>query len=196
MSIRLGPPENRLFLAVHSESLFSDLECDAIIGTLEDDRWNDARVSSATDSYGIVDARMRSVASQPLPVRLDGWPMSQVVDAIVRINGNAWRYALHSISQPDYPSVLLYDSQSQDHFARHIDAGETAATRKLSYSVQLSAPTDYVGGDLLVGGSNLQASRARGTLNLFSSVNQHEVTPVISGQRLAIVGWIHGPTFQ
>jgi PKHD-type hydroxylase len=62
--------------------------------------------------------------------------------------------------------------------------------------VQLSAPRDYQGCDLLVPHLGGQGSREQGSLTIFPSIHIHTVTPVYAGLRHAVVGWVHGPTMS
>ena len=67
--------------------------------------------------------------------------------------------------------------------------------RKLSFSLQLSDPDDYEGGNvqlLAEDGSSYIAPRKRGTIVLFDSRTQHRVLKVTKGTRKSIVGWVVG----
>ena len=67
--------------------------------------------------------------------------------------------------------------------------------RKLSFSLQLSSPDDYEGGNvqlLAEDGSSYIAPRKRGTIVLFDSRTQHRVLKVTKGTRKSIVGWVVG----
>ena len=71
--------------------------------------------------------------------------------------------------------------------------------RKLSFSIQLSDPDDYEGGNLQLldeGGSNYLAPRQRGCICLFDSRTQHRVLKVTKGTRKSIVGWVVGPRWK
>ena len=72
------------------------------------------------------------------------------------------------------------------------------AVRKLSFSVQLSDPDSYKGGDLLLKISNEPTSvkRTRGAVIFFPSYILHEVTPVKQGVRKSLVGWVTGPRWK
>ena len=68
--------------------------------------------------------------------------------------------------------------------------------RKLSFSIQLSDPDDYEGGNLQLMDENNKsyiAPRQRGTIILFDSRTPHRVQKVRSGERKSIVGWVVGP---
>ena len=64
--------------------------------------------------------------------------------------------------------------------------------RKLSFSVQLSHPNDYRGGDLLLNNGAESISKNKGSMTLFPSHTLHEVTPVTKGVRYSLVGWVIG----
>jgi PKHD-type hydroxylase len=71
--------------------------------------------------------------------------------------------------------------------------------RKLSFSLLLSDPDTYEGGNLqLLGedGKSYFAPRRRGVILLFDSRTQHRVQKVKSGVRKSLVGWVCGPRFR
>ena len=71
--------------------------------------------------------------------------------------------------------------------------------RKLSFSLQLSHPDDYEGGNVQFldeGGKSYIAPRQRGSIVLFDSRTQHRVLKVTKGTRKSIVGWVVGPRWK
>lgn len=75
----------------------------------------------------------------------------------------------------------------------------TEQIRKLSFSLQLSNPEDYEGGQFqLLDEQNKSyiAPRQRGTLILFDSRAMHRVRKVTKGTRKSIVGWCVGPRWR
>jgi PKHD-type hydroxylase len=71
--------------------------------------------------------------------------------------------------------------------------------RKLSFSLQLSGPDDYEGGNVQFideAGKSYFAPRKRGTIVLFDSRTQHRVLKVTKGVRKSIVGWTVGPRWH
>ena len=71
--------------------------------------------------------------------------------------------------------------------------------RKLSFSIQLSDPDDYEGGNFQLlddTGKSYIAPRKRGTIVLFDSRTQHRVLKVKKGLRKSIVGWVVGPRWK
>lgn len=71
--------------------------------------------------------------------------------------------------------------------------------RKLSFSLLLSDPDTYEGGNLQLldeTGKSYIAPRQRGVLILFDSRTQHRVQKVTKGVRKSVVGWVVGPRWK
>ena len=71
--------------------------------------------------------------------------------------------------------------------------------RKLSFSIQLSDPDSYEGGQFQLldeSGQSYIAPRQRGAIILFDSRAQHRVRKVTKGVRKSIVGWTVGPRWK
>ena len=76
---------------------------------------------------------------------------------------------------------------------------QTELVRKLSFTLQLSGPDDYEGGNVEFineANENYIAPRDRGTMILFDSRTQHRVNKVTKGTRRSIVGWVVGPRWK
>ncbi len=86
------------------------------------------------------------------------------------------------------------DGLAQDFVNENIEL-----IRKLSFSLQLSDPDDYEGGNVQLlseDGTSYIAPRERGTIILFDSRTQHRVLKVTKGTRKSIVGWTVGPRWK
>lgn len=113
------------------------------------------------------------------------WLMKEQNDAI-------WNFDIDLISSLQY---LHYGPLNW--YARHVDNGSPAvATRKLSMSVQLSAPSTFVGGKLRIWGQQPErhASQAQGSVTIFPCHLPHQANPVWWGSRHAVIAWCHGAT--
>ena len=78
-----------------------------------------------------------------------------------------------------------------------IQSGEYV--RKLSFTLQLSDPTDYRGGEvefLDSEGQRFLAPKQRGAMIVFDSRVRHRVRKVKEGTRKSIVGWVVGPRWK
>ena len=119
----------------------------------------------------------------------------KLTDAALAINNKFWQFDLDYIENLQYSS---YDN-TEDHYNWHMDmAFKSVHYRKLSFSLQLDDPETYEGCDLELdyGGKLIQTKREQGTLIVFPSYALHKVTPLKSGTRKSLVGWICGPKFK
>lgn len=79
----------------------------------------------------------------------------------------------------------------------NIQTGEYV--RKLSFTLQLSDPTDYRGGEvefLDSEGQRFLAPKQRGTMIVFDARTRHRVRKIKDGLRKSIVGWVVGPRWK
>ncbi|MBS0241394.1 MAG: Fe2+-dependent dioxygenase [Proteobacteria bacterium] len=80
-----------------------------------------------------------------------------------------------------------------DAYGIHVDDTIIDGSRTdLSFTLFLSSPYDYNGGELVIsgpGGEDAVKGNA-GSLVLYTSGTLHEVRPVTRGERLAAVGWV------
>jgi PKHD-type hydroxylase len=94
------------------------------------------------------------------------------------------------------PNIQLarYDASDQGHYTWHTDFAGVRPLRKISVSVQLSAPGDYDGGDLelFYGIQPQPLAKDRGAFLAFPSFMLHRVAPVTRGTRWSLVAWILG----
>jgi PKHD-type hydroxylase len=79
-----------------------------------------------------------------------------------------------------------------------VDRIVNGTVRKLSFTLQLSDPADYDGGELQLMNSKKPtiASREQGYVMVFPSYTLHEVTPVTRGTRYSLVSWVTGKPFK
>lgn len=103
--------------------------------------------------------------------------------------------SLESIQIAQYESTAFYDW--------HVDtfpAQENGMQRKLTISIQLSSPDDYLGGDFILGEkhgtNNVLLPKKQGSIMVFPSFIPHTVTPVTKGERFSAVGWMNGLAFR
>jgi PKHD-type hydroxylase len=121
-------------------------------------------------------------------------------EAVLELNARFFRFDLSGLAALQY---ALYGGPEGGHFDWHKDYGRDASDpaqepRKLTLSLQLSDGGDYKGCDLQVRAGNLidAAPRERGTLVAFPANVLHQVTPIESGTRRALVIWAVGPEFR
>jgi PKHD-type hydroxylase len=125
------------------------------------------------------------------------WLYARLEEMVLQINAQFYRYDLFGLVEAFQYTV--YEGAEGGHYGWHVDMGEkNYEPRKISLSLQLSDPSGYEGGDLilLAGDGELPAEKARGALIAFPSFVLHRVTPVTSGTRKSLVVWVAGPEFR
>jgi PKHD-type hydroxylase len=105
---------------------------------------------------------------------------------------------LNGAAQPRrFSRLMLSRTADGGFYGRHVDnawvgAGDERVRTDMSFTLFLSEPGSYDGGELLVEtqGGVYAAKPAAGDLVLYPSGDIHEVRPVTRGERLACIGWI------
>lgn len=93
--------------------------------------------------------------------------------------------------------LLVSRTADGGHYGAHIDnalmgAGEARIRSDISFTLFLSDPADYEGGELSIhhAGVAHEVRGSAGELVLYPSTSIHEVRPVTRGERIACVGWV------
>ena len=190
--------------AVACFPLLDDAACRAALAASQGARWEPGKTASPEGRPAQSGPRRSCALTRDVPPDL----LADVVDAVMRLGESSFGYALTGLHPDDPPQIMRY--APGDGFEWHFDCGIQAppyGTRKLSFSVQLSDPSSYDGGDLELAAYQLgydpailtaqrAAARGRGVLVAFGAFHVHRVSPVTRGTRYALVGWLHGPAFR
>jgi PKHD-type hydroxylase len=144
------------------------------------------------DDYRICDIAWLQVNHITLPI------YNKISSAIHLVNKELFNYDLTTIETLQYTK---YEATTQGCYKKHIDMAYGDGPkdcRKLSFSVQLSDPSEYSGGELWLHHNSTPeiANKKLGIITFFSSYVMHEVTPVTEGIRHSLVGWVRGPAFK
>ena len=105
---------------------------------------------------------------------------------------------LRAAAQPrQFSKLIISRTDSGGGYGHHVDnpfmgAGEYRLRTDLSFTLFLSDPADYEGGELEIelAGMTQSVKLPAGDLVLYPSTSLHRVAPVSSGSRLVCVGWI------
>jgi predicted 2-oxoglutarate/Fe(II)-dependent dioxygenase YbiX len=188
---------------VATAPLFSAAECQEVLDACSADAWTVAtkrNLSSADmlagrdheiESY--VDAAAKSRVEQPLPGGGDGPFAQRIAEQVLAMNEEVYGFRVVGLEEPW--RVMWYRSAQADHLIEHIDVGPQHPLRKLAFSVMLSDPDEFVGGDLVFSGRTFTRARAQGAVTLFPAFLPHLVSEMEHGDRKVIVGWVLGPSF-
>jgi PKHD-type hydroxylase len=154
------------------------------IGTTSDDN---------KQSLDIRDSKIRFLESS---LEENKWIFQRLTATVQQANNQFFQFELDRIESLQYTTY-----KKNQYYRDHLDImykSPSNAVRKLSFSVQLSDPDDYKGGDLLlkISSDPTQVKKTRGTVIFFPSYVLHEVTPVEQGVRKSLVGWVTGPRWK
>lgn len=124
------------------------------------------------------------------------WVFGLLEPLVLLANARHWNFDLTG-----FYDMLQYTTYGVDgHYTWHQDKfpSPERPQRKLGFSLLLSDPTDYDGGDLEIndGRPSTIPHRNRGDLIVFPSYVVHRVAPVTRGVRRSLVGWVSGPRFR
>lgn len=180
--------------SAHQLEFFSTADCDRIV-TLGLAR---QPIESYVGLEQQVDNKIRKnrvVFFDPQDAELR-WIFERVAAGVKSINQQFWQFDLAMIETLQFTQ---YDRPS-DFYAAHMDMSHgRTEQRKLGFSIQLSDPADYVGSNLefhSVGDDFYSTVRDQGAIIVFPSYMVHRVTPVESGARYSLVGWVVGPPYR
>ena len=129
------------------------------------------------------------------------WLFKKIIKEIHRVNQENFNYILKFVEDLQ---LTEYNQDQKGFYSKHNDSGHNnhignyVDIRKLSFTIQLSDPKDYEGGELIIYDVNKKVSvpKEKGTIIFFSSNLQHEVTPVTKGTRNSLVSWVQGPNLS
>ena len=173
----------------------SDSLCDAIIEEGNKLTEIDAKVRLDKDK-GEISTTTRETKISWYPE--DCWVSDIINGYLIKANKLAgWNFNITTNEN------VQFGKYTKGSFYRwHQDVINTVKYRKLSVTVQLSAPTDYEGGDFEIKDfwktkklTFKEDIRKRGTIIIFPSLLSHQVTPVTKGTRYSLVQWYSGPDF-
>lgn len=123
------------------------------------------------------------------------WIFQKTKFLVDEANGKFYRSDLFGFTER--LQITKYQAGSFQNW--HMDMGHGRySVRKLTFSIQLSAPEDYEGGEfeVLCYYDPMSFPKDRGTMIVMPTYMVHRVKPVTSGIRFSLVGWIGGPHYR
>lgn len=170
-------------------SVFTPSECDALVAHAQSLPSARAQVINTRRPSRLSLYRRCSVTWLPPGPHTDHVYMRLWQHALA-LNPTLWNFDLQTIR-----SLQYLDYGPLNYFARHIDNGSPSVSRRLlSISVQLSPPTDFVGGKLRIWGTSPSGLRHalsdQGSITIFPSHLWHQANPVWWGHRRSLIAWV------
>jgi PKHD-type hydroxylase len=174
--------------------IFTKEECDTIIKYGETLEKNKGEVFKVNDNYEIRNSEVSWIQVNPETE----WIYRKCTDLINIANSQFFNYDLNFIEQLQF---TFYDSKENSFYGKHMDSQNQYSKnmfRKLSFAIQLNDPSEYTGGDFIMhlSENSPPADKKLGMAYVFPSFILHEVTPVTSGSRYSLVGWVNGPYWR
>jgi PKHD-type hydroxylase len=175
------------------DNIFTDEELDMIEKSVSDTDLYDGEITGDQLDTDIRDSKIKFIESS---VDDNRWIFERFTGLINNANERFFQIELSRLES------LQYTVYNKGQFYRdHMDLGyknPNNAIRKLSFTLQLSDPDDYDGGELVIKHGNTPdiARKNRGAIIFFPSYIIHEVTTVTRGTRKSLVGWVTGPRWK
>ncbi len=174
------------------EDAFSPEEVDKIIEAGAKEEIIEAQINNNSLDKS---ARNTDISWLPSSDKDNEWLFRRLTDIVTNVNKNYFNYDITTIESLQY-SIYRKGGFYKDH----IDLMYMSAMgiRKLSFSIMLTDPKEYKGGELLLktACTPIESPNKKGTVVFFPSFVLHEVTPVTKGIRKTLVGWVMGPNFK
>ncbi|MGE0183271.1 MAG: Fe2+-dependent dioxygenase [Parvularculaceae bacterium] len=143
-----------------------------------------------TDGRATAKGRARAVKSNEQA--LGGGPAKGVLEMLARSILD--HETVQSAAQPAALARIMLNRYGEGmEYGAHVDAPYVDGVRTdLSFTLFLTDPADYDGGDLVIDSAGAEdfVKLPAGSLVLYPSTSLHRVTKVTRGARIACVGWI------
>ena len=189
-----------------------------LVDLIEKEFKNPTLQQSEVAQHGVIDTNVRDSLQEW--VQSSTWYGGLLWFYISRANRENFRYDITDIDQATFQYTEYHpgqyyswhvDDSSDNHYRPETlvgsaqNAGAAFAhlggeyVRKLSFSLQLSDPKDYRGGELQFYDNDhgtFFASKDRGSMIIFDSRVKHRVRKVKDGVRKTLVGWVVGPRWK
>ena len=129
-----------------------------------------------------------------------GWTQDPVIMNIIKSFALESNRSAFNLDASYLPPVQFGEYGEGGHYDWHHDVNwenPGYSDRKISVVLQLSDPESYSGGDFQFREVETpRGFRQQGSLLAFPSYLLHRVTPVTSGTRYSLVGWMEGPKWK
>lgn len=171
----------------------------------EDLKYNEMLLKEATvgnrDEPGILDYKKRKSKVSWTPK--NHWINGFCYNYILESNLSNFNYDIHGFQHQEMQYTVYNEGE---YYGWHFDdeltvdmGGENNLKRKLSFSLQLSDPSEYEGGVMQIRSFEdtlYEVPKERGVIVIFDSRARHRVTKIKKGCRKSLVGWVGGPRWK
>lgn len=175
-------------------NVFSAYECNRIIEYGESLRLSEACVGGIGNTNK--DIRDSNISWIHPRDENASWIFKRVADAITELNESTFKFDLWGFMEA--LQFTKYEAPG-GKYEEHVDRFNGGmVVRKLSCSILLTDPMEFVGGDLDVwtSGKPMPMVKEQGAMLAFPSFVIHAVKPVTQGTRYSLVAWATGKPFR
>lgn len=172
-------------------------ECKEVIEYCEKRDLKDATIRVGDTDSDYRRSKVTWLANDDIP-----WLYEKLEHIAQQLNGQFYQFDLWGFDEDIQFTKYEADNEGfydwhQDHFTSIESGVDLRRPRKLSMTIQLDAPQDYEGGELLINNGRInETPKGQGTAVVFPSWQVHKVNPVTKGIRRSLVVWITGPHFR
>ena len=190
-------PKWRSLIATTVGSLFTPEQCQDIIKKGHAQQAEKAKVGHTEKREGSHDAKMRVTTISWIPFKAMPEMYTIIERTMKQVNGNHFGYEGMQFTEfaqfTEYPKGGFYDW----HIDADIFCGKEPPVRKISMTILLSDPSEFVGGDLeFMTEGQKPPQLIQGQAIFFCSLIRHRVAKVKKGVRRSLVQWFGGPPFK
>ena len=190
-------PQWKSLLANTVGPIFTPEQCQDIINMGHQQKQEEAQVGHAQKAGGNYDTKKRITTISWIPFKAMPDMYRIIERTMLQVNGNHFGYdgmKLTEVAQfTEYPKGGFYDW----HMDADVNCQFEPPIRKISMTSLLSAPSEFVGGDLeFMSEGNKPPQLIQGQAIFFCSLIRHRVAKVKKGIRRSLVMWFGGPPFK
>ena len=190
-------PKWKSLLANTTEPLFTPQQCQDIINMGHQQKAEEAKVGHKNQKGGQHDTKKRITTISWIPFNAMPQMYTIIERTMLQVNGNHFGYDGMRLSEPaqftEYPKEGFYDW----HMDAEVNCRFEPPVRKISMTILLSDPSEFVGGDLeFMTEGNKPPQLLQGQAIFFCSLIRHRVNKVKKGVRRSLVMWFGGTPFK
>ena len=190
-------PKWKSLLANTTAPIFTPEQCQNIIDMGHQQKSEEAKVGHKEGAGGKHDTKKRITTISWIPFKEMPDMYRMIEDAMLKTNGNHFGYDGMQLSEyaqfTEYPKGGFYDW----HMDADVNGMYEQPVRKISMTILLSDPAEFVGGDLeFMTEGNKPPQLMQGQAIFFCSLLRPRVSKVKKGVRRSLVMWFGGPHFR
>ena len=174
--------------SINKSELFSKEQCAEILKNCIEELWLPSKVVGTVDLHRSTRQKLRG--------NVEGFPFVDVRDVTKNANDSIYDFNLLGIIDQDYPQVFKYTEK--DYYNWHIELTPVAPSRKISFIINLTDPSEYEGGAIEF--LNIDTSTAnvneQGACLIFPSFIPYKINTIKKGTAHFIIGHVHGALFR